>query len=128
MHNVTRKRRLAVLGGDPLFPYTLGIVRPRFPSVESFLGGVRRGLDSGQVTNGGPAVSEFETRLSEYCGAPAVAFNNGQSALMVMLRAAGVESGEVIVPSYTFSATPHAARWCGATPIFADMKGMLIDP
>jgi dTDP-4-amino-4,6-dideoxygalactose transaminase len=52
-------------------------------------------------------------------------------ALMTMLRAAGVQSGEVIVPSFTFPATPHAVRWCGAEPIFADIGAdgsMSIDP
>jgi dTDP-4-amino-4,6-dideoxygalactose transaminase len=41
--------------------------------------------------------------------------------MMVMLRAAGVTDGEVIVPSFTFSATPHAVRWAGAEPVFADI-------
>jgi dTDP-4-amino-4,6-dideoxygalactose transaminase len=125
---VTRKRQLAINGGEPLFPYTLGIVRPKFPPLESFADRFKRAMDTGQVTNHGPAVVEFERKLSDYCGAPVLVCNNGQTALMIMLRAAGIEGGEVIVPSYTFSATPHAASWCGATPVFADMKEMLIDP
>ena len=51
--------------------------------------------------------------------------------MMTMLRAAGIEGGEVIVPSFTFSATPHAIRWCGATPVFADIVNdgsMCLDP
>jgi len=43
---------------------------------------------------------------------------------MLMLRAAGIDSGEVIVPSFTFSATPHAVRWVGAETVFADVKGV----
>src|SRR5215217_2051742 len=111
MRDVLQKRELAIHGGQPLFPYTLGIVRPRFPALESFLGRFAQGMACGQVTNNGPAVVEFEAKISEYCGAAAVICNSGQSALMIMLRAAGVEAGEVIVPSYTFSATPHAVRW-----------------
>ena len=122
------RRQLAILGGQPLFPYVLNIVRPQFPRVESFLSRFAQGLDRGQVTNHGPAVAEFEEKVSDYCGARAVVCNNGQSALMIMLRAAGIEEGEVIVPSYTFSATPHAVRWCGASPVFADMRNMVIDP
>jgi dTDP-4-amino-4,6-dideoxy-D-glucose transaminase len=48
-----------------------------------------------------------------------------------MLRAAGIESGEVIVPSFTFPATPHAVRWCGGEPVFADIANdgsMCLDP
>jgi dTDP-4-amino-4,6-dideoxygalactose transaminase len=50
---------------------------------------------------------------------------------MTMLRAAGIEGGEVIVPSFTFAATPHAVRWCGADPVFADIAydgSMCLDP
>jgi len=39
-----------------------------------------------------------------------------------MLRAANIIDGEVILPSYTFASTPHAVRWCGATPVFADIE------
>lgn len=52
-------------------------------------------------------------------------------ALMTMLRAAGVERGEVILPSFTFPATPHAVRWCGAEPVFADITAdvsLCLDP
>lgn len=121
-------RQLGILGGAPLFPQVLGIVRPRFPPLSSFVAEFEASMARGQVTNNGPAVVEFEARLSAYCGAPALAFNNGQTALMIMLRAAGIESGDVIVPSYTFSATPHAIRWAGANPVFCDMKDMTIDP
>jgi len=122
------ERRLAVHGGAPLSTEVMGIVRPKLPDLDSFIDRFRVGMERGQVTNNGPALVEFEQKLSAYCGAPAAVTNNGQSALMIMLRAAGIESGEVIVPSYTFSATPHAVRWVGAHPVFADMKNMVIDP
>jgi dTDP-4-amino-4,6-dideoxygalactose transaminase len=50
---------------------------------------------------------------------------------MTMLRAAGISSGQVIVPSLTFAATPHAVVWSGAQPVFADVKddmSFTIDP
>jgi dTDP-4-amino-4,6-dideoxygalactose transaminase len=50
---------------------------------------------------------------------------------MTMLRAAGVERGDVIAPSFTFAATPHAVRWCGAEPVFADIAAngsLCLDP
>jgi dTDP-4-amino-4,6-dideoxyglucose len=83
------------------------------------------------VTNNGPWVREFERSLTEYLGVLTLAFCNGQLALMTMLQAAGVRGGEVIVPSFTFSATPHAVRWCGAEPVFADIAddgSMCLDP
>jgi dTDP-4-amino-4,6-dideoxygalactose transaminase len=122
---------IAALGGPPIFQQPLHIVRPTFPDVHSFLAPLQTALASGQVTNNGRWVVEFERQLSEYLGVPTLAFCNGQMALMAMLRAAGVDSGEVIVPSFTFSATPHAVRWCGAEPVFADIApdgSMCIDP
>src|SRR6185436_6561093 len=128
MNEILPMRKPAILGGEPIVPYVLGIVRPRFPRPETFLDSFVAGLDRGQVTNNGPAVLEFERMVSDYCGAPAVICSSGQAALMMMLRAAGVTGGEVLVPSYTFSATPHAVSWCGASAVFADMKNMVIDP
>src|SRR5437870_13905140 len=110
---------IAAVGGQPIFKRPLQIVRPIFPEVSSFIATFQAALASGQVTNGGRWVLEFERQLSEYLGVPTLVFCNGQMALMTMLRAAGIQGGEVIVPSFTFSATPHAVRWCGAEPIFA---------
>ena len=109
----------------------LNIVRPIFPPLETFGEKFQAALRAGQVTNGAAWVLEFERQLSAYMGVPTLAFCNGQLALMTMLRAAGVVSGEVIVPSLTFAATPHAVRWCGAEPIFADVasdNSMGLDP
>ena len=128
MNEILPTRKPAILGGQPIVPYALGIVRPRFPRPETFLDRFVAGLARGQVTNNGPAVLEFEGLISDYCGAPAVICSSGQAALMMMLRAAGITGGEVIVPSYTFSATPHAVRWCGASPVFVDMNNMVVDP
>jgi dTDP-4-amino-4,6-dideoxyglucose len=115
------RNAIAAVGGPPIFERPLQIVRPVFPDVNKFLAPFQAALVSGQVTNGGPWVFEFERQLSEYLGVPTLAFCNGQMALMTMLRAAGIERGEVIVPSFTFAATPHAVRWCGAKPVFADI-------
>jgi dTDP-4-amino-4,6-dideoxy-D-glucose transaminase len=122
---------IAVFGGRPIFDRPLQTVRPIFPDLDSFKAPFRAALASGQVTNNGRWVQEFERQLSEYLGVPTLAFCSGQMALMTMLRAAGIQSGEVIVPSFTFPATPHAVRWCGAEPIFVDIGAdgsMSIDP
>ena len=122
----------AILGGAPLSDRPLHIVRPRFPALEAFIEQFRTALLSGTVTNHGPYVRELERQLALYMHVSAVAACvNGESALMLMLKAAGVDSGAVIVPSYTFSGTPHAVRWCGAIPVFADIDpagSLCLDP
>src|SRR5262249_54773590 len=47
---------------------------------------------------------------------------NGTDAIVLVLRAMGVEAGdEVICPSFTFYATAEAIVQAGATPVFADI-------
>jgi dTDP-4-amino-4,6-dideoxygalactose transaminase len=119
-----------VLGGPSILRPPLQIVRPVFPDASRLLDAFGEALKSGQVTNNGRWVREFERQLADYLGVPTLAFCNGQLALMTMLRAAGIESGEVVVPSFTFAATPHAVRWCGAEPVFADIDPdtLCLDP
>jgi sugar O-acyltransferase (sialic acid O-acetyltransferase NeuD family) len=59
----------------------------------------------------------------------ALSFPNCTSALMLALKAMGIE-GEVILPSFTFSATGHAVVWNNLKPVFADIdpKTFCIDP
>ena len=118
-------------GRSPVFKEPLEIVRPTFPSLDLAISRFSDCLANGMVTNNSRWVVEFEKRLTDWLGVPALAFSSGQAALMTMLRAAGVEGGEVVVPSFTFSATPHAVVWAGATPVFADMRDDMtfgIDP
>jgi dTDP-4-amino-4,6-dideoxygalactose transaminase len=118
--------RPAVLGGEPASKNKLEIVRPIFPSIGSFVEEFGEALASGAVTNGGPHVRKFEQQLAEYLGVTGViTCNNGESALLLALAAAGVAGGEVIVPSYTFAGTPHAVYWAGANVVFADIDESL---
>jgi len=89
-------------------------------------------LKSGNVTNNGPNVQGLEQVVADYLGVECVVcVSSGTAALVVMLKAAGVGPGdEVIVPSFTFCATPHAVVLAGATPVFADIQPdtLLLDP
>jgi len=71
----------------------------------------------------GPEVSAFESEFAAYCGAAhAVGVGNGTDALTIALRAMGVGPGdEVVVPSFTFYASPEAIPPTGATPVFCDV-------
>src|SRR5881227_1911033 len=58
----------------------------------------------------GPEVEAFERELADYLGAKhAVGVGNGTDAITLALRALGVGPGdEVVVPSFTFYASPEA--------------------
>lgn len=100
----------------------LNIVRPIFPELREFSAEFDRILKSGAVTNNGVYVQEFERALTQYLEVPTIVFSSGQAALMTMLAVSDVAGGEVICPSFTFCATPHAIKWAGATPVFVDVE------
>ena len=108
----------------------MNIVRPDHPPFSEIARDFRDILRSGSVTNNGKFVQDFEQALTWHFDAPTIVFNNGQSALMAMLAALDVRGREVIVPSFTFCATPHAVRWAGGEPVFADIDPttLCIDP
>lgn len=111
----------AILGDAPALGTMMNIVRPVMPDLSEFEADFRACLASGQVTNNSRWVVEFERRIQEFLGVRhALAFCNGETALICMLKAAQLE-GEVIVPSYTFSGTVHAAIWTSLRPVFADI-------
>jgi perosamine synthetase len=78
---------------------------------------------SGWVAQG-PRVARFEQDFARYVGAAhGVALSSCTTALHLALVAVGVGAGdEVIVPSLSFIATANAARYVGATPVFADVE------
>jgi dTDP-4-amino-4,6-dideoxygalactose transaminase len=72
---------------------------------------------------GGPEVAGFESEAAEYLGVEhAVALNSGTDALVIGLRALGVEPGdEVITSPFTFFASPESIGILGASEVFADV-------
>jgi len=71
----------------------------------------------------GPEVRAFEAELAAFCGARhVVTCASGTDALVLALRAMGVEPGDaVLCPSFTFCATAEVAALVGATPVFVDV-------
>jgi perosamine synthetase len=79
-------------------------------------------LDSGWLTHGSH-VTDFEHAIAARIGVHhAVACTSCTTALHIalLLHHIGPED-EVIVPSYTWIATPNAVRMVGATPVFVDI-------
>ena len=82
---------------------------------------IQRVLDSQWLTTG-PAAQRFEREFAEYVGCKhALAVNSATAALQLALDAIGIHEGdEVLVPSYTFTATAEVATYFGARPVLCD--------
>lgn len=78
-------------------------------------------LKSGWLTTG-PRVSDFEQKFASYVDCKhAVAVSSCTAALQLALDAIGLQPGdEVILPTYTFTATAEVVTYFGATPVLCD--------
>jgi dTDP-4-amino-4,6-dideoxygalactose transaminase len=123
-------RTLAILGGRPLFDEPLHVGRPNLPDRRRFDELLDCIFESRWLTNYGPLVRIFQSRLEELLGVRhCIPVCNGTIALELAYRAIGFR-GEVIVPSFTFIATAHALRWQEITPVFCDIRSsdFTLDP
>jgi dTDP-4-amino-4,6-dideoxygalactose transaminase len=97
-------------------------LRAQFAAIEKE---VRQAIDEVLATQTfilGPQLEAFEREMANYCGRrSAIGVASGTDALVLGLRACGIEPGDqVIVPAFTFLATAGAAVAAGARPVFAD--------
>jgi dTDP-4-amino-4,6-dideoxygalactose transaminase len=83
------------------------------------------------VGEGPDEVLSFEREFAEHMGSKhALCVNAGSSALICALIGAGVGEGdEVIVPAYTWNATPNAVLASRALPVLAEVdESLTLDP
>ena len=92
---------------------------------------VARVLASGWLTTG-PVAKEFESEFAKYVGCKhAIAVNSATAALQLALDTIGLcPNDEVLVPTYTFTATAEVVTYFGARPVLCDSVkgGFNIDP
>jgi dTDP-4-amino-4,6-dideoxygalactose transaminase len=71
----------------------------------------------------GPEVAALEAELAALCGVThGVGVNSGTDALVLALKAVGVQPGdEVITSAFSFVASASAALMVGARPVFVDI-------
>lgn len=95
---------------------------------EDEIAAVTAALRSGWVSSG-PVVPRFEQRFAEACGhgVTAVALNSATAGLHLALEALGVGPGmEVLVPTWTFTATAEVVVHLGAEPVLVDVDPLTL--
>ena len=94
---------------------------PNLGDVELFRELVSGAFERRWFTNNGELVQRLEAIISNYLGVRhCILVCNATIGLQVAAHELGL-SGEVIVPAYTFVATPHSLLWQGITPRFVDV-------
>jgi len=80
-------------------------------------------MDRGKYSHG-KLVGEFEQAIAAYTGIQhTIAVNSGTDALVLLLRAVGLQPGdEVVVPAFTFAATATSVCLARGRPLFADIE------
>ncbi|MFH1968248.1 MAG: DegT/DnrJ/EryC1/StrS family aminotransferase [bacterium] len=97
------------------------LTRPTLPKLKSIQEKLRDVFKTGMLTNN-KYVKEFEKQSAEFLGVKNVAaVANGTSALILSFKCLDL-TGEVIMPSFTFTSGGHALLWCGLKPVFADIN------
>ena len=110
----------SLLAPGPSTPIPL--TRPSTDEAE--LAAVAEVMASGWLAGQGPRSTALEQGFAELTGrSHAVALNNCTAGLHLALAGLGVGPGdEVLVADYSFPATGHAVLYCGATPVFVDVR------
>ena len=103
----------------------ISVAIPRMPDADMVLPYLRRIDAARYYSNFGPLVREFEARIGAGYGVEPACVSSvasGTAALTLALRASAPTPGSLcMMPSWTFSATAHAAREAGLTPYFVDV-------
>jgi len=104
-------------GGDPIY-----VTKSFLPPIEEYQEYVRSIWGSGQLTNNGPLVREFEDTVGTYLGVENFQFvSNGTIALQLALNALDIASGEIITTPFSYVATTSAILWERCSPVFVDI-------
>jgi dTDP-4-amino-4,6-dideoxygalactose transaminase len=106
-------------------PDKISVAIPRMPDADALLPYLRRIDAARYYSNFGPLVEEFEVRIAggfKLTPACVTTVASATVALTLALRVAAPPPGAFcMMPSWTFSASAHAAREAGLRPFFVDV-------
>ncbi len=98
------------------------VTRPLLPDLDSINNQLEDVWENKWVTNNGPKNKELMEELKNYLSVKNISlFNNGTLALILGIKALGLEGEVITTPPFTFPATVEALDWNGLTPVFCDI-------
>jgi dTDP-4-amino-4,6-dideoxygalactose transaminase len=111
----------------------IDVTKAFLPPLEEFQEYLAKIWASGQLTNQGPLLREFEGALKDHLGLADAYLHfvaNGTLALQLAIRSLDITGGEVITTPFTYVATASAILWERCTPVFVDVDAgsLCMDP
>jgi dTDP-4-amino-4,6-dideoxygalactose transaminase len=101
------------------------------PDLADFVDSLKRIWDTRCLTNNGEFHHQLEAKIAREIGVGHISLCcNGTVALLLALRALGVDRGDAITTPFTFPATVHALELSGFRPVFCDIdpQTLNLDP
>lgn len=126
MSRPQRREQTSVAPDPRRFPArAIPVARPKLPPLAALAPYIQRIDDGRRYSNYGPLCEEFEARLAARFGVGAAGVatvSNATVGLDLALKAAGARPGAFcVLPSWTFSASVHAAIEARLVPLFIDV-------
>ncbi len=119
MNKSMLNKKPSILGGKPIFSSLVPIIQPTLPSLEDIQENVKEILHTRMITNH-KFVQQLEEQLKEYMGVKyVVAISSCTTGLLLLGKCLKLK-GDVLTPSFSFSATSLALVWLECKPIFID--------
>jgi dTDP-4-amino-4,6-dideoxygalactose transaminase len=104
-----------------MFDKLLPIIKPTLVKLENIQEELNE-IFSSHIVTSAKYVKLFEKKCANYIGVKhAIAVSSATSGLILAVKALGLK-GEVIVPSFTFTATVHSLVWNNIKPVFVDCE------
>jgi dTDP-4-amino-4,6-dideoxygalactose transaminase len=101
----------------------INVTKTFLPPINEYEEYLQRVWSSGQLTNQGPLLKEFEKKTKEYLNVNNFHLvTNGTLALQLALRALNITEGEVITTPFSYVATTSAILWERCKPVYVDIK------
>ena len=101
----------------------INVTKTFLPPIEEYQYYLDQIWQSGQITNQGPLLLEFENNAKEHLGVNNFHFvANGTLALQIALKALDITEGEIITTPFSYVASTSAILWERCDPIFVDIE------
>ena len=113
----------AILGGDKAFKNNIPIIKPTYNVfIYSIMERLKQILNSNMVSNVNRYVKDFEDGICDALKVNnAVAISSCTLGMILTIQQLGLREKEIIMPSYSFSASAHMAYWNNCDISFVDI-------